>query len=318
LETMFQLIYLRFTQPRYDETVFEAQESQLKIALANQAANPSFAFAEVLTKTMSQDHPRRYLPSPALVDQFNLDKSMAFYKDRFADAGDFTFVFVGSFDLETMKPLIERYLGGLPTIHRKETWKDVGVTLPKGIIEKTVEKGIEPKSQSSIIFSGPFQYAMPNRVAIRAMAQMLQTRLLQTIREDLGGTYTISANQSFHKIPRSEYSITIGFGSDPQRTNDLIKRVFQEIEKFKTEGPTEKELNDEREACLREFETSIKLNGFLLSQLISDYQIGEDPAVFLEVPDYIRKVNAAAIQQAAKTYLNTNNYVQVSLFPEKK
>jgi zinc protease len=318
LETMFQLIYLLFTQPRYDMPSFKALESQLKNVLANQTANPAFAYAEMLIKTLSQDHPRRYLPSPAIIDQFDLDKSMAFYKDRFADAGDFTFVFVGSFDLGTMKPLVERYLGGLPVLHRKEMWKDVGVMFPKGIVEKTVTKGIEPKSQSSIVFSGPFLFDMSNRVAIRAMAQVLQMRLLKTIREDLGGTYSISATQSFHKIPRSEYSITIEFGSDPQRTNDLIKRVFQEIVKLRTEGPTEKELNDEKEALLREFETSSKLNGFLVAQYISEYQIGEDPAVLLEFPDYVRKLSVAAIMQSAKTYLNLENYVQVSLFPEKK
>ena len=120
------------------------------------------------------------MPTPATVDEWNLDKSLAFYKDRFADASDFTFVFVGSFDLPTMKPLVERYLGGLPSIRRKETWKDVGARPPTGVIEKTVEKGIEPKSQTAIVFTGPFEYDQTQRVAIRAMAQMLQTRLLET------------------------------------------------------------------------------------------------------------------------------------------
>jgi len=239
LETMFQLIYLRFTQPGYDSIAFEAQASQLKSALANQAASPAFAFSVALSKIMSSDSPRVYVPTAELIDKFDLDKSMAFYKDRFADASDFTFVFVGSFDAATMKPLVERYLGGLPSIHRTETWKDVGVKLPTGVVEKTVEKGIEPKSQSSIIFTGAFQYDMANRVAIRAMAHVLQTRLIKTIREELGGTYSISAGQSFHKLPRSEYSVTISFGSDPQRTNDLVKRVLEEIEKFKSDGPTE-------------------------------------------------------------------------------
>jgi zinc protease len=318
LETMFQLIYLRFTQPRYDSTAFEAQAAQLKSALANQAASPGYAFSVALSKIMSSDSPRVYVPSAELIDKFDLDKSMAFYKDRFADASDFTFVFVGSFDPAAMKPLVERYLGSLPSIHRNETWKDVGVKLPTGVIEKTVEKGIEPKSQSSIIFSGAFQYDMTNRVAIRAMAHVLQTRLLKTIREELGGTYSIGANQSFHKLPRSEYSVTISFGSDPQRTDDLVKRVLQEIEKYKSEGPTEQELNDEKEALLREFESSSKLNPFLVGQLSYQYEYGEDPAIVWQMPDYFKKLDAPMIQQAAKTYLNMDNRVRVTLLPEKK
>lgn len=318
IETMFQLIYLRFMQPRADATAFTVQATQMKTLLANQTAEPEFAFEDALTNTRYQNHLRRRLPVPADVEEWNLDKSLAFYKDRFADASDFTFVFVGSFDLETMKPLVERYLGALPSIHRKESWKDVGVHTPKGVIEKKVEKGIEPKSETAIVFSGPFEYDQAHRIAIRAMAEVLQTRLLETIREELGGTYSITATQSYQKIPNPEYSIDIEFGCAPQRTDDLIKRVFQEIEKFKTNGPTEKQLSDEKEALLREFETNINLNNYLLAQITYRYQYGDDPAGIWKIPEYYQKLDAAMIQQAAKTYLNTNNFVEVTLFPEKK
>jgi zinc protease len=318
METMFQLIYLRFTQPRADATAFGVQATQMKTLLANQAARPEYAFLEALTTTRYQNHIRRRLPTPASVEEWNLDKSLAFYKDRFADASDFTFVFVGSFDLATMKPLVERYLGALPSIHRKEAWKDVGVRTPAGIVEKKVEKGIEPKSEAAIVFSGPFEWDQTHRVAIRAMSEVLQTRLLEIIREELGGTYSITASQSYQKLPNPVYSITIQFGCAPQRTDDLIKRVFEEIEKLKTNGPTEKQVSDEKEALLREFETSSKLNNFLLSQITLKYQIGEDPAELWKVPEYYQKVDAAMIQQAAKTYLNTNTFVKVTLFPEKK
>jgi zinc protease len=318
LETMFQLIYLRFTQPRADATAFGVQATQTKTLLANQAVVPEYAFFEALTTARYQNHIRRRLPTPATVEEWNLDKSLAFYKDRFADASDFTFVFVGSFDLATMKPLVERYLGALPSIHRKEAWKDVGVRTPAGIVEKKVEKGVEPKSEAAIVFSGRFEFDQTHRVAIRAMAEILQTRLLETIREELGGTYSISARPNFQRDPNPEYSIAIQFGCAPQRTDDLIKRVFEEIEKFKTNGPTEKQVNDEKEALLREFETNSKLNNYLLSQIMQKYQIGEDPAGLWKVPEYYQKIDAAMIQQAAKTYLNTNTFVKVTLFPEKK
>jgi zinc protease len=318
METMFQLIYLRFTQPRADATAFGVQATQTKTLLANQAAQPEYAFFEALTATRYQNHIRRRLPTPASVEEWNLDKSLAFYKDRFADASDFTFVFVGSFDLATMKPLVERYLGALPSIHRKEAWKDVGVRTPAGIVEKKVEKGIEPKSEAAIVFSGPFEWDQTHRVAIRAMSEVLQTRLLEIIREELGGTYSITASQGYQKIPNPVYSITIQFGCAPQRTDDLIKRVFEEIEKFKTNGPTEKQVTDEKEALLREFETNSKLNNYLLGQITQKYQIGEDPAGLWKIPEYYQKIDAAMIQQAAKTYLNTNTFVKVTLFPEKK
>ena len=144
--------------------------------------------------------------TPETVDQMNLDKSLAFYKDRFSDASDFTFVFVGSFDPDTLKPLVERYLGALPATHRKETWKDVGIKKPTGVIEKRVDKGLEPKSRAQLVFSGPFQYNQVQRVAIRAMAQVLEMRLRESLREDLGGTYSVSASAGYSKIPREEYT----------------------------------------------------------------------------------------------------------------
>jgi zinc protease len=318
LETMFQLIYLRFTQPRADPNAFAVQAAQAKTFLANQAAVPEFAFFDTLNNTRFQNHLRRRLPTSATVDQWDLEKSLAFYKDRFADASDFTFVFVGSFDMATIKPLVERYLGSLPSIRRKETWKDVGVRTPEGIVEKKVEKGIEPKSESAIVFSGPFKYEQEQRVAIRAMSEILERKLLETIREDLGGTYGVEVSPSYEKMPNPTYSITVDFGSSPDRTENLIKRVFQEIELFKTNGPTDKQVADEKEALLREFETNSKLNNYLLAQLTTKYRLGEDPAGIWHIPEYYNKIDKAMIQQAARTYLNTKSYVEVMLFPEKK
>ena len=318
LETMFQLIYLRFTQPRADATAFEAQASQTKALLANQTAVPEYAFMNTLSSALSQNHLRRRLPTPATVDQWSLDRSLAFYKDRFADAGDFTFVFVGRFDLATMKPLVERYLGSLPTIHRRETWKDVGVHAPAGVIEKKVEKGIEPKSTAAIVFTGPFAYDQTHRVAIQALAQVLQGRLRESIREELGGTYSITASATYHKMPRQEYTVGIQFGCDPQRADDLIARVFREIEELKKSGPSEKQVNDIREALLRDFETNSKQNGYLLNQIVARYQNGEDVAGLWSVPEYYNRLSETTIREAANVYLNTNNYVKVTMSPEKK
>ncbi|MEO8260133.1 MAG: insulinase family protein [Acidobacteriota bacterium] len=318
LETLFQLIYLRFTQPRRDETAFAAQTTQMKSLLANQSASPDYALASTLAAAMYQNHVRRRPQTLDAINEWNLDKSLAFYKDRFADASDFTFVFVGSFDLATMKPLVERYLGALPSIRRKETWKDVGVRPASGIVEKTVEKGIEPKSQVAIMFNGPFEYDEMHRLTIRAMAHMLQGNLLQAIRENLGGTYSITASPTLQRIPRPEYLFAIRFGCDPQRTDGLLKRVFQEIEQFKLNGPSPQQVGDEKAALLREFETSSKQNNFLLGQIVAKYQNQEDVRSVWYAPELYRKLTAEMIQQAAREYLNVGNHVQVTLQPEKQ
>jgi len=318
LETMFQLVYMTFTAPRLDREAFDVQKSQTKTILANQSASPDFAFSKTLSETLYKNHLRRRPTTAESVDQWDLDKSFAFYKDRFADASDFTFVFIGDFDLATMRPFAEKYLASLPATHRKETWKDVGARYEKGVVEKTVQKGIEPKSQVAMVFNGPFEWNQTQRVAIRAMGTVLQDRLREAIREELGGTYSIGASPGIQKLPRSEYTFSIQFGCDPARVDSLVKRVLQEIEKYKTEGPTAQQAADVKALMLREFETSIKQNNYILGQLAGKYQFGEDPATVWQVPDYYNMIDVKMIQQAAKTYLDTKNRVQVTLLPEKK
>ena len=160
LDTMFQLLYLRFTQPRADATAFAAVASQAHALLANQMASPEVVFNEAIAAALSGNSPRRRPETPATVDQWDLAKSLAFYKARFADAGNFTFVFAGSFTPGAIRPFVETYLASLPATHAHETWRDLGIVPPPGVVEKTVEKGIAPKSEVAIVFSGPFEYTM--------------------------------------------------------------------------------------------------------------------------------------------------------------
>ena len=201
---------------------------------------------------------------------------MAFYKDRFADAGDFTFVFVGSFNADEMKPLVERYLASLPTTGRKESWKDTGVRYARGVVQKRVDKGLEPQSRAAIVFTGPFTHNQTERVAIRAMAEVLQSRLHETLRESLGGTYGVTAAAGYLQIPVPEFSVNISFSCAPERTEELVKAALQQVELLKSAGPTEKQLTDAKEKLLRDFETNRKQNNYLLAQLSIRYQYGED------------------------------------------
>ena len=318
LETMFQLIYLNFTKPRADTDLFKSLTSRMRASYKNRSASPMAVFYDTLQKIMSQDHLRSRPMTETVIDEMDLKKSYTFFKDRFADASDFTFIIVGNFDVDAIKPLVIRYLGALPSIDRKESWRDVGIDPPKGVIKETVHKGIEPQSQVSIVFSGPFQYDQDHRNAIRGACQVLQTRLRNTLREDLGGTYSVGARASYDKIPDSEYSISISFGTDPERVEELIKVVFKEIEKLKIEGVKPEEANDVRKALYRNFETGIKSNSWLLAQLNYKYQQGEDPRALFDWEKSTERITPEVLQKAAKIYFNMKNYVQLILLPEKK
>jgi zinc protease len=315
LETMFQLIYLTFTQPRADAEAFRTITGQLSAVLANRQALPEAAFSDALQDALNQGHVRARPLSPAFISQMSLDKSFTFYKDRYADASDFTFVFVGSIDPETMKPLVERYLASLPALHRRETPRDIGMQPPAGIVERQVTKGVDPKSEVSVVFSGPFQNTQMNRVVMRAMTETLQGNLQRTLREDLGGTYGVSVQAEFVKRPADEYRLTISFGCDPARMDALVKAMFQMIDQFKLTGPSNAQVGDVRSALARDLETNSRDNRYLLNQLTYKYQYGEDAGDVFNMRQFYDQLTPQAIRDAARTYLNTNRYVKVTLVP---
>ncbi len=318
LETMFQLIYLRFTQPRADAEAFRATTGQLTAALANRQAQPDAVFEDALNAAVTQNHLRARPMSQELVQQMNLDKSLKFYKERFADASDFTFVFVGSFDLQTIKPLAEKYLASLPALNRKEAGRDVGIRPPSGVVEKEINKGNTPKSEVGVVFTGPFENNQKNRIIVRAMANTLGGNLQRVLREDLGGTYGVSVVPEFTKRPNEEYQVTITFACDPARTQDLVKALFRVVDDLKMNGPGVGQVADVQAALRRDLETDSRENGFVLNQLSYAYQYDEsipDPANLRAIYD---QLTPQLLREAARTYLDTNRYVKVLLFPEKQ
>jgi len=320
IETLFQLIYLRFTQPRADETAFAAMKSQAVGILGNQMASPDVVFDQTIDATLSQNNPRRQPETPETVNRWNLEKSLAFYKARFADAGNFTFVFVGSFTPERIKPLVETYIASLPATRAHETWRDLGIVPPKGVVEKTVQKGIAPKSQVSIVFAGPFAYDDANVLALRTAVLLLQSRLSDAIRQELGGTYNITASPEVSKLPRPEYQVRIDWTCDPARVDSLVQRVFEEIEFVRTNLLMPDQVGRVREVLMREFDRSSQDNGYLLGQIARKYENGDaaNVAAAIQQPAQIAALNGYAIQLAAMTYLDPRNFVKVTLMPESK
>jgi zinc protease len=317
LDTLFQLIHLTFTQPRGDAAAFAAFAARQRAALANQQASPEWVFDDAVRSALSQAHPRARSLTPELVDQMNMEKSLAFYKDRFADASDFTFVFAGSFDLETMKPLVERYLASLPALDRKERWRDVGIRPPAGSVEKVVRLGVEPKSQVALGFTGSLQYDEAHRATVRALSAVLNGRLWAMLQDELGATYSVSVFPTFTRVPREEYSIGIAFGCKPDRAEELVSAVLAAIASLKTDLVPDDVVAKIRGALLREYESNLQQNGFLVTEICQRYQSGEDVNESFTRADHYRALTPEAIRDAARRYLDTGRVVKVVLYPEK-
>lgn len=318
VQTLFELIYAFFTAPRPDSTAFQAYQTRMKGSIQNRSARPETAFSDTIAVTMAQYHHRARPWSLELLDEMDLAASMAVYQDRFADAGDFSFFFVGNFTLEAMEPLVCTYLGGLPTTGREEAWRDVGIEAPAGVIDKAVYRGIEPKSQSRLIFTGPFEYdGWKNNLALRAMTSVLQIKLREVLREDLGGTYGVWISSSSARYPDEEYRISITFGSDPERVEELTQVIFEQIDSLKTVGTTNLYIDKVKEMRQRQREIDLKENSFWVGSLASLDFNGVDPRRLIQYPALVDSLTAEAVQQAAQSYFNMDRYVRVVLYPEE-
>ena len=316
IEIMFQLIYLYFTQPRRDPQAFQSLVSRLETYIVNRSADPGTAYNDTLSVTLADYNPRVRPWTMSMLDEMNLDASLAIYRDRFSDAGDFTFVFVGNFEADSLRPLVETWLGGLPSTGREESWRDLGIEPPDGVVSKRVIKGLEQVSDTSIVFPGDFEWNRLNRYRLVSMVDVLNITLRETLREDLGGTYSVSVSPSYAEYPREEYEISVSFGSAPDRVDELVTAVFAQIDSLKQYGPAHLNLSKVKETQRRERETSLRENSFWLSNLEFYYYHEEDPREVIRLEPLIEALTADDIRRAAERYFDEDHYIQVTLYPE--
>ena len=321
VETLFQLAWLNMTQPRADSNAFEALKNQARSVLANQRNDPGTIFRDTVTMVMSQHHPRVRLFVPELFDSVTVSRALEIHRDRFADASAFTFFLVGSFNPDSVRPLVERYLASLPAANRNEKAKDVGIRPPDGVVNKVVRAGIEPKAQNLIVFSGPCEYGIENRAVMNALRQLLDIRLREVLREDKGGTYGAGVGANCSHIPYPNYRVNVSFGSAPERTEELTKEVFAVIESIKNGEVSDSNMTKIRELTIRAHETQLKQNNSWLAAMMDADEDGRDQRDFLRTADRTLKVTKEQIRDAARLYLRNDRYAKFTLLPateEKK
>jgi zinc protease len=318
LETALQLVYLYATQPREDDNSFQVLRNQLETSLQNRSLDPESGFQDALTAILCGKSVRC---GPLPLDQVSkLDEQKTFqiYRDRFADFSDFTFTFVGSFDPATLKTLAQTYLGNLPSTGRKETWRDVRAPLPTTIVDDTVHKGLDPRAHTRIVFTGPISPTLENEVMLNVLENVLDLRVVDELRQQLGATYSPQAATSLERLPKPTYRALIDFVSDPTRVKELTGATFKLLDDLRTNGPSEADVNKAKEQARLARQKALEDNSFWLKQLQDHLTTpGDDGSDILRYDAALSAVTAESVQKAAQTYLPADRYVEVVLYPEK-
>lgn len=316
LETLFQLIHLTFTAPRADGAVFSALQTRMREALQNRRNDPDAVFADELTRAFYGDHPRHQPPSLATIEAMDREASLRIYRERFANAGDFTFVWVGNVEAATLQPLVEQYLASLPGNERREVPRFQNDLPARGQLEVTVRKGVEERSTVEMIFTGLAPWSYEEMQRLRAAVEVLRIRLRETLREEQGGTYGVSVSGGIERWPVEQFTSSISFGCAPDRVESLIELAMAEVHRLQEEGPSAEDLAKVKETQLRAFERGIKENPFWLGNLAFRAQYGLDPEAVLGFPERVKALTGEAVREAAQRYFATDNWLVAELYPE--
>ncbi len=316
LATLFQLVYLQFTAPRLDSAVFQQYEGALRDALTHRAASPEAAFSDTLTVILANHSPRVRLLDQRYLRELDPEKSLAFVRERFGDVTGFTFVIVGAFEPDSIKPLVKRYLASLPASGEQHQWHDTGIRPPDGVVTRVVRKGKEPKGAVTLVFLGRADTSIGERTTLLALANILEQRLWDRLREQLGGVYGVTVTADQDAVPVPGYRVTVSFGANPARLDELTRVVFEEIGHLKDSGPTAVELQKFKEEYRRGRETATRTNGFWLQAIALYDQRGWPLTELLAAGARVESLTTSELQMAMRRYLDPSHYVQVSLIPE--
>lgn len=318
LETLFQQVYLYFTDLNKDDEAFQSYITKQKSFLGNLMANPQFYFSNETGKFRNEGN-KRYTGFPTLEKMDKADYDLAYkkYKERFADAGDFNFYFVGNIDEEQLKVFAKKYIASLPSLNSNETFKATTFREKDTYRKQIVNRGKDPKSLVSINWGeDDIEYSAKKKLEVIALGDILTIKLIEKLREEESGVYGVSARGMFRKLSFTGVDFTISFPCGPENVDKLIAAALAEVEKIKSEGPTKKDLAKVKETYILKYKEDIKKNRFWLSNFIRAQQESSEVTDILKTEKAINALTKKGIQNVANEFLDENYFLGI-LLPEE-
>jgi len=316
-ETMMQLLYLQFEKPRFDKEVYESMMGRIRASIVNSANNPQKIMGDSLSLIMTNYNPRTKLMTPAFLDELSMEKMKAIYSDRYADAGDFTFFIVGNIDEASVKPMVEKYIGSLTNLPRKETWIDRKVEGPKGKTVREIELPLEIKKATVIVnFDAKIKYSQEQNLTLSVLRDILSLRYTEEIREKEGGTYGVSVSASSSKFPTQEKSLSLNFDTDPDKAQHLKSILYREINKIAEQGPTTEELSKAVKNLLKNREQSKTNNNYWMQALNSYYTYAVNTTKPENYESILEKMTTSQVQKLTKTLVSKADVVDLIFKPK--
>lgn len=316
-ETFLQMMYLYFTHPRRDETRFKSYINNQKASLQFLSKDPGASYSDTVQKIVYNNHPwAEGIPKPEDYDKINLDRAMAIYNQVFSNAHGMHFTFVGNIDPQQAKPLLEKYIGSLPSSPKENTYTDVGLRMLKGLTEIAIKRGKEPKAMINLMFEGDVPYNRDNRLHLSALLEVLNIKIIEKLREDMSGMYGGGMGGSVMMRPYEHYSVSANIPCGPENVDKLSAALLDIIKDAQEKGIEQKDWDKVKETWKKQYHVNLQSNDYWLSSLSNAFINKDDPENILDYEQKINSITVQDLQNAAKKFLTLNNMVKAVMYPE--
>ena len=315
LETALQLLYLTFTDPRFDENEFQTGIQQIMAVLPNLSKDPDFIFKQKIDQVFYNNNPRVTELTEETVKKANLATIERVYRQLFKDVAGAEVIIVGNVDLETLKPLVEKYIGSLPKGKKATTWTvDNCISVATGVIEETVKLPMQtPKSTVRQLYTAYLPVDIKTNVTLDAANYILDMIYTKTIREDQGGTYGVGSALQGRREPSGRIDVHVLFSTNPEAAEKLTQIAIDELKKYAENGPTEEQFNKAMENLKKNLPEKRINNGYWMNALSHYAEYGEDYDALYEAA--INSLTAKDIQTVLQAILAQGNFIEVTLTP---
>lgn len=314
LETAFQLLYLEFMEPRFDQEEFDNAIAQIKAVLPNLVNTPNFVFQKRFNKVLYNDNPRNEVLSMEKLEKVNLQTIEKNYRRLFADAAGAVMVIVGDVNLDTLKPLVEKYIGSLPKGKKAAKWADVQPQLVKGKVVDVFDQKMEtPLTTVLQVYSDYRPFTVKEQTLASAVSYILDQIYTDTLREDEGGTYGASTVANARKDPNGRYLLQVYFNCKPALAEKLRALAQDGFRKLAEEGPTDEQFTRTVEHFKKNVPESRINNSYWLSDLLRYFRNGYDYDKEWEAA--VGGLTKESIRDAAARLYNSGNFIEVVMMP---
>ena len=322
LETLFQLTYLTFEEPYFTDEMWNYLYTNVSTMAKSSETQPSSIFTKALLEALYGNNIRKQTLTPEFVEQINKDAAAKIFSERFSNAKDFTFIFVGDYKEKDLETLLKTYIATIPSSDETENsiWQEP--IFPAGIQNVVIEKGIGNQSQVCLSFGGDLPELSPTEERIQndlldSFIYLLNIKLRESIREEKGGSYGVGINPVINSYPENNYYIEIYFGCEPGREDELVEETINQIKLLQTELVEDSYIAKLTENYKRNMEPESLEDNSLWTSRIGYCVMNDLPfSIITDSSTVTPLITAETMKDFANKYFNLDNYVLGILKPE--